>query len=321
MMTEQQKPLQDVLQEYQVKITMKKTFSRIGWSLFWLIAVWYTTLVLISAGVGIMEAIGIPALGFYERYLLVFNELGLAFGIIVAMITLRNLPKYEVQGEKIGAGRFLKFILIGLAIGAIGNVIGSAILGFWNGATGNEAGAEVEELLAGSDYGILLLMVGIFAPFLEEFFFRKLLIDHTRQYGELTCILTSGVLFGLFHGNFTQFFYAFGLGALFAYVYLRSGSLMLTFLFHAIFNIVSGILPAILMGMGEEAELMYAGVYMILLLIGAVFLFIGLRKLRLKRGEVILSRKACVSSAVWNSGMIVATTCMIILMIMSLFTN
>ena len=320
-MMERQMPLEDVLQEYQAKIMMKKTFSKIGWSLFLLIAVWYTTLILFSVGVGIMELMGIPALGFYERYLLVFNELGLAFGIIASMIALRNLPKYEVQGEKISAGRFLKYILIAFAIGSFGNVIGSTILNFWNGATGNEAGDEVNELLLGSDYWILLLMVGVFGPFLEEFFFRKLLIDHTRQYGELTCILTSGVLFGLFHGNFTQFFYAFGLGALLAYIYLRSGSLTLAFLFHAIFNIVSGVLPAILMEMGDDATMIYSGVYVIFVLVGAVFLFVGLRKLKFRKGEVKISGKACVSSAVWNAGMIVAVLSMLMIMVMSLFTN
>ena len=320
-MTEQNMPQYDILQEYQEKKTMKKTFSRIGWSLFWLVAVWLVSLTAISTVFGVMEIMGIPALGFYEKYLLVFNELGLTFGIFAAMFVLRNLPKREMQGEKIGAGRFLKYILIGLAIGSIGNVIGSSILSFWNGATGNEAGTEVNDLLMGSEYWILLLMVGVFAPFLEEFFFRKLLIDHIRQYGELTCILTSGVLFALFHGNFTQFFYAFGLGALFAYVYLRSGSFVLTFLFHAIFNIVSGVLPAILMEMGEDAQMIYSSIYLILVLVGAVFLFIGLRKLSLKKGEIVISKKSYVSSAVWNLGMIVSAVMMIVIMIMSLFTE
>ena len=94
-----------------------------------------------------------------------------------------------------------------MAIGMAGNLIGQVILAVWNGATGNEAGGEVDEILLGSDYLISFLMIGIVAPFLEEFLFRKLLIDHTRRYGELVCIVTSGVLFGLFHGNFTQFFF------------------------------------------------------------------------------------------------------------------
>ena len=320
-MMEQRMPQQDFLQEYQAKKTMKKTFSKIGWSFFWMIAVWFSVLFLTSLVFGIMELTGIPMLAFYDRYLLVFNELGLAFGIIAAMIALRGLPKYEVHGEKIGAGRFLKYILIGFAIGSIGNVIGSTILSFWNGATGNEAGTEVTELFTGSDYWILLLMVGIFGPFLEEFFFRKILIDHIRQYGELTCILTSGLFFGLFHGNFTQFFYAFGLGTLFAYVYLRSGSLMLTFLLHAIFNIVSGVLLAVLEDMGEAAVMACSGIYLILVLVGAVCLFVGLRRLKLRKGEVAISRKACVSSAVWNSGVIVSVICMLIFMAMSLFTE
>lgn len=319
-MTEQMMPQNDLVQEHQARLGMKKTFARIGWSLFTLIAVWYGVLLSVSVVCGVLEAFGIPILGFYERYMLVFNELGLAIGILAAMLVLKPLPKYEIEGERISAPRFLKYILVGLAIGFVGNMIGSGLLTLWNGMTGNEAGTEVDDLLLGSNYLLLLLMVGIAAPFLEEFFFRKLLIDHTRQYGELTCILTSGLLFGLFHGNFTQFFYAFGVGALFAYVYLRSGSFLLTFIFHSVFNIVSGVLPAILMGMGEEAEMAYTYVYLMLVLAGAALAIASFRGLKLRKGEVKLPAKGCVSAVILNSGMIVSILVMLVLMIMSLFT-
>ena len=142
-----------------------------------------------------------------------------------------------------------------------------------------------------------------------------------RQYGELTCVLISGVLFALFHGNFTQFFYAFGLGALFAYVYFRSGSLILTFLLHAIFNIIAGVLPTVLAGAGEVVLMMYGVIYLILIVVGAVCLLGELHGLKLRKGEIAISRKACVSAAVWNSGMIVSVVCMLIFMASSLFTE
>ena len=320
-MTDHRIPPQDkALEDYLAAQTMKKTYSRFGWALVALLATWYGFLIAVSIVFGVMEALGISMLDFYERYMLIFNELGLVISIIVVMPILRPLPKYEIYGERIGVWRFAKYITIALAIGMIGNVIGNSMLSFWNSVTGNEAGAEVDELLLGSNFYILLLMVGLVAPFLEEFFFRKLLIDHTRQYGELPCILMSGALFGLFHGNFTQFFYAFGLGALLAYIYFRSGNFTLVFIFHAAFNLVSGILPAMLMSVSETLEMAYMYVYMILVVIGIVFAFIGIRKFKPRKGEILLPRKTCFSAMIGNSGMIAAVLFMLMLMTLSLFT-
>ena len=43
--------------------------------------------------------------------------------------------------------------------------------------------------------------------------FRKLLIDRIVPFGQRVAVVVSGLAFGLFHGNFYQFFYAFSLGA------------------------------------------------------------------------------------------------------------
>ncbi len=310
----------DAVREYHALQTMKKTFGRIGWSVFVLIAAWYGFIIALGIAIGVLDVFGIHMMDFYERYMLIFNELGLALGIVAAMRVLRKLPCCEFQGEKISALRFMKYMAIGLAIGSVGNIIGNTFLTFWNTVTGNEAGAEVDELLLGSNYLILILMVGLIGPFLEEFFFRKLLIDRMRGYGELACILVSGVLFGLFHGNFTQFFYAFGLGSLLAYLYLRSGSFALTFIFHALFNIVSGILPAFLTEMGSGAETVYVCVYVVLVIVGAFFALAGIRRLKLRKGESVLPRKKAVSSIILNPGMIAAVCVMLGMMAVSLFT-
>lgn len=83
------------------------------------------------------------------------------------------------------------------------------------------------------------LVLGILVPILEELMFRKFLIDHLCKYGVSAAILLSGLVFGLYHGNFSQFFYAFGLGIVFGAIYAHTGKLIYTILLHMAVNLYS----------------------------------------------------------------------------------
>ena len=84
-----------------------------------------------------------------------------------------------------------------------------------------------------------ILIVGVIAPIFEELIFRKVLIDHVAPKGELVAILASGIMFGLFHGNFQQCFFACFIGFLFAYIYLKTGRVIYTILLHMTLNTVT----------------------------------------------------------------------------------
>lgn len=86
-----------------------------------------------------------------------------------------------------------------------------------------------------------IAMVVFAAPIVEELLYRKMLIDRIAAYGDGVSVVVSGLLFGLAHGNFSQFFYAFGLGALFAYVYIKTGHIGYTIGFHMFFNLIGGV--------------------------------------------------------------------------------
>ncbi len=312
----------DPMQSYMQNKKMKMTMNRIGWSMFVLLAVWFGFMMLIQIIFGVLEAFGYSAMPFYDSYMLVFNELTLAAGILAATCILRTVPTDETEGEKLGVVRFLKYIAIGLAIGFVGNLIGSGLLALWNGVTGNEAGGEVETMLTSTDLGMTTLMVGLVAPFLEEYFFRKLLIDRLRPYGEMTCIIISAVMFGLFHGNFTQFFYAAGLGALLAYIYFRSGSLLFVYLFHMTFNMISGVLPLYLLNFGEDSVLYlgYAGAQVIVALLGVVLFIANIFCFSAKKAKIKISRGKRIAAVLTSPGMLAAIALMLVFMLMSLFT-
>ena len=75
----------------------------------------------------------------------------------------------------------------------------------------------------------------------EELIFRKFLIDRTYRYGEWTAILTSGLMFGLSHGNLAQFFFTTLIGGLLAYIYIRTGKIWYTIALHMTLNLATSV--------------------------------------------------------------------------------
>ena len=88
----------------------------------------------------------------------------------------------------------------------------------------------------------LLFTLVVIAPVFEEFIFRGVLMDALKPYGNGFAIFVTGILFGIYHGNFNQLFYTAAIGIALGYIGNVTGSIVPTTIIHAIFNGVSGIL-------------------------------------------------------------------------------
>lgn len=88
----------------------------------------------------------------------------------------------------------------------------------------------------------LLFMLAVIAPVFEEFVFRGVLMDALKPYGNGLAIFTTGILFGLYHGNVNQVFYAAVLGIALGYIANVTGSVFPTTILHLMFNSISGII-------------------------------------------------------------------------------
>ena len=82
----------------------------------------------------------------------------------------------------------------------------------------------------------------IMAPVVEELFSGSWSWIQAVGYGQKTAIIISGIMFGMAHGNFSQFFYAFGIGILWAYVYAKTGKVRYTIGFHMLSNLLGGVI-------------------------------------------------------------------------------
>ncbi len=93
---------------------------------------------------------------------------------------------------------------------------------------------------------ILFFQMAILAPIVEEFWFRGIVLESMRPYGNGVAIFISGLLFGLTHANFAQFFYATVLGICLGYIAVSTRSIITTTVLHAMFNSVSASLLLLL---------------------------------------------------------------------------
>ena len=330
------------------KKTMRRAFSRCGWAIFASTLGSLVASLIVSMIVGVLDASGIDTADLYNKYLLYINAVVVAFGVGIGALVLLGMPKAKAEKRTVPPKVFFMLFAVCYAIGTAGNTIGNVWLAFWNMATGNGVTNQLAELLMSMDPLQMVICTGILAPIMEEFLFRKLLIDRTRAFGELPAILVSALLFGLFHQNFSQFFYAFGIGIVLGYLYCRTGSYLMTTLLHMVFNIVGGVLPSILsvelfdfleaietlsevefmealptLAMEHAIPLLIYGGYLMLVgiinIAGVIFFITNIKKVRVDHVALTLSRAEMRKAALVNVGMIVAIVIFIISMILSLF--
>ena len=162
----------------------------------------------------------------------------IAVPIFALFMKLTNDSVTKVKGT-ISKSLYIRLIFIMFpvtyALAIFSNHLASAVSG------GKAENPLINNFLSENNV-LAVIMVSVLAPIFEELVFRKILIDRTRRYGELTAIIYSSLAFGLFHCNIYQLFYAFVIGLILGYVYIRTGNVLLTIIMHMLMNSSSAIL-------------------------------------------------------------------------------
>lgn len=245
----------------------------------------------------------------------------------VGLLILKDMPARPPEPRKLGVKEFLIWLPICFCVMYAGNLIGTVLSLVLSGGQAENAVAEY----AMDQSFLKVLVMVILAPVLEEYICRKQLIDRTRQYGEKTAVLLSGLTFALLHQNLYQFFYAFGLGLIFAYIYTRTGRLRYSVVFHMIINFMGSVVaPWILSIVDLEAiesmdlnateeelrqllaqvlpgllvYMLYAVFLMGMALVGLVLLILKCRKLHWENAETPLPEGTAGKTVYLNVGMV-----------------
>lgn len=139
----------------------------------------------------------------------------------------------------------------------IGTVISTILMRIAEMITRHSYENTLDSVLNETPMPLIVLLVVIVGPLIEELVFRRALMDRLLPHGEISAILLSGITFGLMHGNFFQLFYTTAIGVLLAYVYARTRNLLYPLLLHMVFNFWGSVLPlAFLDGLPENLDTM-----------------------------------------------------------------
>ncbi len=300
--------------EKQLAGTVRKCFSRTGFVYVIFLAV---SLLSQWMAIAVLNMTGLAAGTEWNLYMLIVLFSMYPAAVPLTGLLMRWVPSAgQVGKERWGIGKLAGFFVFSMGILYAGNLVGVMLMGVAGIIKGEPIANDMQEMITSMNPGAILLSAVIVAPVMEELVFRKFLLDRIAGYGHWTAMLVSGVIFGIAHGNFYQFFYAFGLGMVFAYIYLHTGKIRYTIGFHMIINFWGSILPIGLLKItqinGVLGGILAIGNTMMMFgfMICALVLFLCCRRdLYFDRGPGGISGGK-MSRAVWiNGGMILFLLC------------
>lgn len=222
------------------KVLAKKTFGIIGWGFFAFVVV-STVSQQLAAAIAYALNTDDRGLSGLITYLVSFFPLYLiAFPVLLLII--KKLPKDDMDKKNIDIFTLIQYFCMCISIMYIGNVIGTGLSSIIGGFFGKTSNNNLAEIIMNTDMTGTIIFVVLLGSVMEEIVFRKILIDRTVKYGERNAMFLSALLFALFHMNLFQFFYAFGIGLIFAYIYIKSRRIEYSIAFHMIINFMGSVL-------------------------------------------------------------------------------
>ncbi|CAM2079329.1 MAG: type II CAAX endopeptidase family protein [uncultured Clostridium sp.] len=305
--------------ELKVKVDNKKVFNRIGLAIF-------VSMILVN----IIQVIFFGIIGVVNQELLSapwINYAGIAIsfyliGFPVFYLMIKNLPEEEKRESKtLGVFEVIKICFMSYSIVYIVNFLTNILMMLIAVIKGSEVTNPLVNMLEGSNWIWSLIFAGILSPIIEEMMFRGVMLNKLRRYGDKVAIITTAILFGLFHANFSQFFYAVALGIVFAYVTLKTGTIKYSIILHIIVNMMgSVILPAVI---GDGSNIVAVGcvglALLAIVIVGLVLLIKNRKNISLLDGEIKLEKGTAFKTIWVNVGMILYVVISLVSMISILF--
>lgn len=234
----------------------------------------------------------------------------------------RGTPLLVPRRFALRFSQWFVYLLMCLPIIWVGNLLGTGLSAL---LSSGKADNRINEMMSGSNWFVMVIATVVVAPLVEEWLFRRQIIGRLRRYGEKPAIVLSALFFGLFHLNLYQFFYAFGLGLLFGYVYTRTSRLRYSVALHMVINANSAIVGTSMLDRyeriitkpdllshpqtGDVLFIVAMALYLVLMFAGVIAGFVLLirrrRRFRFYAAPDELPRGAVMPALFGNAGVIV----------------
>lgn len=247
-------------------------------------------------------------------------------GYPVTFLIMKKEDAKTIEKHKMGAGSLLLAFMMAYGLMIVGNIIGlvlTAVIGYIKGEPVSNA---LLSIATEGNVWIIAIYTVFLAPVFEEILFRKLICGWVVQYGQRTAILVSGLMFGLFHMNFNQFFYAAFLGGFFAFIYVKTGNLKYTIGLHMAVNFIGSVVGGLLLQNIDMTSLAGMAVYAVYAMCvygvgiaGVVLLLINRSRMKAPEGDDVIGKGNWFRTAVLNPGMALYCVAMVVVMIVQAF--
>ena len=254
--------------------TLKKDIKkRFSYTSFCIIIIYFVMQFAAILGVGIYVAVsGVSEPG--NSVYMILAAICVAAASFPTMLLLLSRKKTIIPEKKTLKFRKLPaYFCITFALMYGGAFIGNIFKTVISEILGAPSENLVENSLQGVPIWLVVIFVCIFPGIFEELIFRKLIIDKTRQFSTFGAVVFSGLTFGLFHGNFEQFFYATLIGIFFGYIYAKTGRIIYTIILHILINFFGSVVGLLI---EDNTALMsiYGVVLLAIIIIGIIALII-----------------------------------------------
>ncbi len=313
----------------------KKQFSKIGLFLFLgsliIFVVQIIASIVSSAVPAVVESVD---LYFVATMLPMYV---IAYPLIFLMF--RAIPVQQVaEKKKMRPLHFFVTFLMCYAGMYICNIIANIFTGVFGMLSQNEVENVMLTVTESINPFVNFFIIVICAPIMEELLFRKVLIDRTAQFGEGVSIVFSGLVFGLFHGNLVQFAYAFFLGAMFGFIYVKTRNILYPIILHMITNFLGSFVGSLILEVSRYMEFVtelselsadasesayiellmeyggglllflgYSVCLFLMVIAGVVLFFVNIKKFTFSNGELAIEKGSRFSTVMLNLGMILYT--------------
>lgn len=206
--------------------------------------------------------------------------LGLPY--LAVLLIVGRLPTCVGEKRKLPPEVFVILLVISMGAGYVFNFIGV----FINLATSYMTGKSFYDMnpimdMVSTLTPAMVIYVCLLGPLMEEVMFRGILLKRARRFGDRTAVVFCAVVFGLMHGNLSQFLYATAVGLTLGYIAVRTNRIRYNVILHMMVNSYSTILLAgetVYLNAGMNLPLIGYSLAILavsgLLIVGAVILLI-----------------------------------------------
>ena len=191
--------------------------------------------------------------------------------MLVGCTLLRSTGDSMSVRRSVSGSLWIGYLLFGMGMCVFANLVASA-----TGAVFSVFSlypAEMPLTTDGTWQNALLSVfsLAVLPAIFEEILFRGVVVTLLRPAGERVAIALSAMVFALAHGSLTQIPFAWILGVVFAYLYLRTGNLLLTMTLHFLNNTMAVLLEVATLSASEQQQAtVFYVVFAVLALLGAV---------------------------------------------------